>query len=244
MFTRINEKVANFSRTNGIIVENNILSAYADSGGSLWFGTFDGNIIRYNPGSGSFRYVTGFDCKGIEIHCFFEDRDKNIWIGTNKGLHVYSLITRKTKSYYTSNSGITDNVIRAVTQDNAGNIWIGTFAGEICIFDRTFRRIRRISPNKKLYGISQLYRDSQNHIWAATGENLFMFRSWNDNRYKTYGIQQGLADNFINAVTEGWDGRIWCSTNSGISCLNLRNNSVKNFNRFDGVPRATLWPGQ
>ena len=119
---RINEKVANFSRTNGIIVENNILSAYADSGGSLWFGTFDGNIIRYNPGSGSFRYVTGFDCKGIEIHCFFEDRDKNIWIGTNKGLHVYSLITRKTKSYYTSNSGITDNVIRAVTQDNAGNI--------------------------------------------------------------------------------------------------------------------------
>jgi Signal transduction histidine kinase len=238
------EKIANFSQTNGRLLENNVFAAFTDSEGSQWFGTFEGLIIRRDPYSGVFKYISGFGIKkGVHINCFYEDHNKNVWIGTNNGLQRYNLVTRRIQSYYTTNSGIPDNMVMAVTQDSQGYIWVGTFGGEIAILDNALHRVRLICPNNKLSAINQFYCDSKKHIWVATGDKLFMFRSWTDRYYKTYGTAQGLSSNNIAAVMEGNDSRIWCSTNSGISSINLYDQTVKNYNRYDGIPLGNFMMG-
>lgn len=240
---RDNRKVANYSLKQGNFPANNIFAAFTDSERSQWFGTYDGLVIRHKDGASSFEKISGFDIKDIHVNCFYEDRNKNIWIGTNKGLHSYNLITRAKHSYYSANSGISHDMVTTVTQDNQGHLWVGTYGGQICVLDSYVRRLWMISPTNNEAMINQLYRDSQNRIWAATGENLFMFQNRKDNHYKTYGIPQGLSDNIVTAVTEGNDGQIWFSTFSGISSLNPNSNRVKNFNRFDGIPMANFRMG-
>jgi len=233
---RNDAKINNYNHSSNQIVGNNLITTFNDSEGNLWFGTFDGKIIRYKRKSKVFEPITGFDCKELQIRSFFEDKDKNIWIASYTGLHVYNLLTHKTKSYTTFNSGITDNMLQTVSQDKEGNIWVGTFSGQICIFNSDFKRIRMISPIKKLYNVFQIYRDSKNRMWAATGENLFMFCSWDDKRYASFGLKDGMADNFIASIIEDNNGNLWFSTNTGISCLNPQTKTVRNYNHFDGVP--------
>ena len=240
---RNNEKKGNYNKTNSNLRTNIVLSALYDSEGGFWFGCYNGTIVHRKPNSDTFERLNNFDTDGIDINCLYEDPDKNIWIGTNNGLHVYNLVTHESNSYYTHNSGLTDNVIRAITNDNSGNLWVGFLNGHVNIFSPEFVRIRLISPNNNSSGISHLYPDSKNRMWIATGENLFMLHNWNDNDFEEYGISQGFTDNSFAAVAEGNNGRIWCSTSKGITCLNPENKSVKNYNRYDGVPVGKFLDG-
>lgn len=238
-----NEKVNNYSRINGKFVDNNVMSNFTDSEGNLWFGTLSGNIVRYKIKSKSFEQLSCFNSKGIQVHCFYEDKNRNIWIGSDKGLFVFNLSTGESKSYYTTNSELQDDVIRSITQSVNGNIWIGTLGGGIGIFDNNFKCLKILNPENSLYGISQLYRDSKNNIWIAVRKNLYLAQKGNYNELKSFGLKQGLADNYINAIMEGEDGKIWFSTNSGISSIDPQSKIVRNYNQLDEIPLGNFKPG-
>ena len=62
-----------------------------------------------------------------------EDREGNIWIGTYRGgLDKYR---GDSFTYFSSNDGLKDDVIRSILQDRSGNLWFGTFRGGITRFD-------------------------------------------------------------------------------------------------------------
>ncbi len=99
-----------------------------DSYGFMWFGTlnslisFDGsNYTTYKVSSGDSTGLTGY-----WVTALFEDKDKNIWVGTYGGL---SRLNRKTggfRHYYpdTTDYRGQNNVIRFIAQDKGGYIWV------------------------------------------------------------------------------------------------------------------------
>lgn len=85
-----------YSHDTGDISSNTYHSSLKDSNGDLWFGNMynemgidvfiskEGRFIHYTPqGNGSV------------IYCLFEDNQRNVWIGSNNGLEIYNLITKK-----------------------------------------------------------------------------------------------------------------------------------------------------
>ena len=62
----------------------------------------------------------------------FEDRNRNIWIGTDKGLNFY-----KSNSFtkYDLSDGLVSNNIQALAQDDDGNIWVGSLNGINILID-------------------------------------------------------------------------------------------------------------
>jgi signal transduction histidine kinase/ligand-binding sensor domain-containing protein/DNA-binding response OmpR family regulator len=237
-----NDKLKHFDSNNSNLSSNNIYASFLDSEGCIWLGFFDGKVSRYNPKYKSFDTVTGYDFKGEHINCFFEDRNKTIWIGSNCGLHSYSLINHSKASYNNRNSGIDNNMVLTVSQDNVGNLWIGTLFGEIIILNDKLEKLKAFLPNNNLYGINQIYRDGQGQMWVATGEKLFRYNTWDDENCISFGIEQGLTDNFISAIIEGKKNELWCSTNKGISRINLNNNTIENYNEHDGIPIGNFMP--
>ncbi len=113
------------SRTG--LSENNVKSITQDAWGFMWFGTknglnrYDGNTIKH--------YVVSDPQKrhsNQNISALFEDKDRNLWIGTDKGVFIYnpfseqfSFFNAKTKS----GKRIT-NWISQIEADHDGNIWI------------------------------------------------------------------------------------------------------------------------
>ncbi len=53
--------------------------------------------------------------------------------------------------------------------------------------------------------------------------------------YRHYHTGNGLSNNYIYAALPDNKGRLWCSSNGGISCIHLNNNKIRNFGIYHGL---------
>ena len=93
----------------------------------LWIGTENG-LLSWNPKTQKQKiYSLTEGISGTYITKIFEDKDKNLWIGTESaGLN--RLVNGKFE-VLNAHNGLTDNSIRTITQDKEGSIWIGLDRG-------------------------------------------------------------------------------------------------------------------
>jgi signal transduction histidine kinase/ligand-binding sensor domain-containing protein/DNA-binding response OmpR family regulator len=235
-------KIRNYSAENKAIPENRVLSFYKDAKNNIWLGTFNGHILCFNPFSKKFSSLTGFDPGIVQIKSFYEDKYHNLWIAAESGLYVYNRISGEKKSYNTTNSPLLHNVVRAVSGDNQGRIWVGLLGGGLQIFTPDFHLIKSYPVSKGFYGINHIYCDTKNRMWVSTRQGLILFNN-NDTGFTTFSMKDGLADNYVRAVTEGTEDKIWISTNRGLSCLDVTKNHIQNFNQQDGIPLGNFMNG-
>lgn len=73
----------------------------------------------------------------------------------------------------TTNNGLSDNEINTITNDQQGNVWIGTAYSGINILDKNKKSIRYISENNGLSSNSIKYIFcSKNKTWIGTEKGL------------------------------------------------------------------------
>lgn len=111
------------------------------------------------------------------INCLYEDKNKNIWIGTWDGLSIYNGRDFINLRYNGENqNSLSSNIIRQITEDNKNYIWISTDFG-----------INRINPFTQK--IERFYLGNErNHVKK---ENEFKIMIDNDLIY-AYSEQTGL----------------------------------------------------
>ncbi|MBK9567421.1 MAG: hypothetical protein IPO37_20305 [Saprospiraceae bacterium] len=71
--------------------------------------------------------------EGIETYNFCEDREGNIWFSA-EGYGVYHY-DGANFTQFTTDKGLTTNVVQSIYEDNKGQLWFGTWQG-ISIYDR------------------------------------------------------------------------------------------------------------
>ncbi|MDT0688767.1 two-component regulator propeller domain-containing protein [Salegentibacter sp. F188] len=99
----------------------------------LYIGTFDGlSILNLK----TYSYVTeqGINdfLRGKIVYSLFEDKEKNLWIGTSEGLFLKPE-GEEIKRKYTTEDGLPSNIISSIVSDKDNNLWISTSHG-ICKF--------------------------------------------------------------------------------------------------------------
>lgn len=236
-------KVRNYSMENSTIPDNRILSIFKDSQNNMWLGTFEGAILCYNKSNNQFSTLKGFDIQDNQIWGFYEDSYQNLWIAAENGLYTVNLNSGLKRTFTNENSKLNSRIVRTISGDKMGRIWVGSLGGGLQIFTNDFQLVRSFTPDEGFYDVTNILRDSKNRMWVATRQNLILFKSCNDKYYTEYGLKNGLADNYIRAIAEGVNDIFWISTNRGLSCLNLKNGQVKNFNKYDGIPIGNFMSG-
>ena len=174
------------------------------------------------------------------IRKILKDSDGDIWISSNKALFRYISSERKFITYTTSNTkGLSDNFSIPIYEDDEGIIWIGTRDGGLNRFDKNkneFRNIRYRSDD--MNSLSSDYVVSINgddkYIWAGTLNGLNRINR-KDFSVKQFTEQDGLPDECINGILIDQQGRLWMSTNYGISNYNPRTNKFRNYDVYDGL---------
>ncbi len=220
-------------------------TVYKNSYNDILIGTRDGVMYEYNSQSEKFKQLQCLEnITNIPIYSFFEDSKHNIWISTDYGVFVYNRDTEKCKKYTTDNSELSDNVIRAVSEDSYGNIWVGTLIGGLCVFDSDFKLIFNYGTVYDFYSINQIYRDSQGRMLIASQNDLFIFKNYTNNSVLRIGKNFGIAETSIKAIVEGnSQSEFWLSTTNGISYIDIENNKVSNFNTSDNIALGDYMPG-
>ena len=136
MFSSLSAKAENtdyanyyFTKINGEngLSQTNVKAIIQDSYGFMWFGTRN----RLNRYDGTTMKV--FDCYDADlqrgnnnISSLFEDENKKLWIGTDKGIFIFDPVSQKFSFF---NASTSDNIqiidwVEDIRQDLNNNIWI------------------------------------------------------------------------------------------------------------------------
>jgi ligand-binding sensor domain-containing protein/signal transduction histidine kinase/DNA-binding response OmpR family regulator len=144
---------------------------------------------------------------------------------------------------YTTENGLSNNIVTAITQDNNGYMWFGTEDG-LNRFDGQNFKIYRYHPDNKnsLAGprVTSLHVDIHNQLWIGTESGGFsLYRAETDsfiNFHHDSLNKNSLSSNAINAL-ESDDEFLWVATDTGVSKLDITTHKIQRigFNSTNGI---------
>lgn len=178
---------------------------------------------------------------GDGVNQVFQDFGGKYWIASRgKGLIHLDPATEKL-TFYTDREGLSHPYVFRIYQTKPGFLWISTANGGLCEFDIAASSFDCDQYNpKNPAGLSanmvlstHIHSDDKLLICTTEGLNL---REQNGN-YTKINTLDGLPNNVIYAALEDDNGKIWISTNEGISKLDLSQEKtlVTNYNLSHGL---------
>ena len=225
-----------------------VLALKMTSKGRLYIGTYANGLIVLDTATGKTQHLTrghGLgDLNANDIFCLMEDSKGAIWAGTN-GAGINVLKDNKVIAKFSPNPVAANEImlpvngyIRAIVEDAEGDIWIGSHGGGIAVYNpRTGRFTLFNKDNSTLPAdkVQALMRDSRGQMWIGTyGGGLSLFDPKNKG-FINFSEKDGLQNTTIYQVVEDTQGRIWVSTNTGISSLDIRSRIFRNYNHSNGI---------
>lgn len=240
------KRTAIYNKEKGELISNSVLCSLRDSEDNLWFGTFLGNISFYDSKSKKFRIIELEKNQLIDIRALYEDKHQNIWIGTHKGIFVYSLDKKEFVHHYdTSNCQLPENFVRSIAQDSKGRFWIGTFGGGVGVYTPDMQLVKKFNQYEGFCSntINQICQDSKGQMWIATGEGLVYFPKSDTFNFQLFQRKEGLPNTHIRAIIEDKNGNMWISTNAGIHCYIIAKKRFYNYDHFNNIPQGNFMSG-
>ncbi len=214
--------------------ESSVMTCYTDANGKTWLGTYDGRLAVIMPGSETPRLVS--IPQSIDIRAITTTPDGNILIGNGYGLIRVSPEGQFIDKFYTSEgSTVNDEWIRSLLIHPDGNIWVGSFGGGISVYSPEFDKLYQAATWTGLPSntVNHLICTDGDKVWAATGEGLVRLTAKAEID-TVIGLNSGLADDGIRALSQDAEGNLWISTAKGISLLDKKG-KISNFGAADGI---------
>ncbi len=135
---------------------------------------------------------------------------------------------------YSIEDGLSDNIVRNITQDSYGHIWIGTEYGLNTFNGHEFQSFlhnptdSNSISNNLIFGLDA---DSKGNIWIGTnfGLNRYDPITKQFKRFLSSAESNTISDNHIRTVFVDQQGDIWVGTEEGLNVLNSQNYEAKRF---------------
>lgn len=220
---------------------NTIETIVHDTTGRLWIGTIDGGLNSYDPATSHFQTFTlnlesGNSPVSNTIYSLYRDRQGNLWAGfENAGLyrilpdfnvtpHINYEVFRHDAD---DPNTLSNNTVRAIFEDQQGNLWVGTYYGGINLH----RRFKKpfVNYHAEPYHdaglnhniIQTVLEDHLQQIWVGTdGGGINIFNPENGSFQKILhepGNPASLSDNHILDLYENSNGVMWVATWNGLN---------------------------
>ncbi|MBN2165182.1 MAG: response regulator [Marinilabiliaceae bacterium] len=225
---------------------NNVYSIYQSKNGYIWLGSKGEGIGRStekintntNYSNITFKWYKNdpenpTSISSNNVYSITEDEDNNLWIGTfGNGINLINsknIEYPKFEIFNTSNSNISSNSIRHLHIDSHQNLWAATVFGvnflhHDSIRTKSFTSIlhNKNNPNSISYNdVIHIYEDSKQRLWFSTmggGVNVLEdFSSPTAANFKTITMNDGLSNDVVFGVLEDTDGKLWFSSEHGLS---------------------------
>ena len=124
-------------------ISGNIRDIVRDKNENLWVGHSEGLLKIESPSIGFNTGENGLE--GIKVYSMLS-RGDSIWIGTNTGLHIFSIAANRVVKSFLEEDGLANNIIYSVNSDAEGKIWVSTNRG-ISSFNESDQRFSNFLEN-------------------------------------------------------------------------------------------------
>ena len=186
-----------------------IQTVLRDSSGNTWIGTRGQGLARlradFQDGKKMERYSQSEGLSEAVVWCLLEDREHNLWVGTQNGLNRF----RDEKiATLTRREGLPNGNVDALAAGTDGTIWASTSNG-----------IERIDDgHRDLYlkgaaamGLSMA---AENVLWAGTSRGVVRLEN---GKWRDLPMPEGLHLQNVTAIAEDHEKGVWlCDAHKGL----------------------------
>ena len=182
---------------------------YEDSDGNLWIGTIGDGLVRIH-GDQIKTYREEDLLPDNSVLSIFEDRERNLWVGTHDGL---LRLSRKAVASVTTREGLGSNNVSTVYEDPQRVLWLTTVTGGLYRVDRG-KAVALALPCCQELRAGNVFRDRHGVLWVGTLDRGIARIEEGKTVYFT--TSQGLRNDHARQFLEDRAGRIWVATGSGL----------------------------
>lgn len=228
-------KKQTYKNTHAILQDNNM----------LFIGTYMGGLDVFNLSSGEKKnYQHSSSPNSLyssSVYSICKDSENNIWIGTTSGLNRYIPSKQNFERIYeVSQSSIND-----ISEDKNKNLWVCTYnkgvfcknrdKGEWIHYD--FNPDDSCSLPCRTINTSCV--DDKGNIWfGSDGDGLVKYEAESE-CFKKINLPEHIR--VINKILVS-NGIVWMTTSNGMFCFDEKTNSLKSYDKNDGLQGNQFMP--
>lgn len=217
-----------------------IKSVYVDELQDIvYVGAHAGGMMALHRKTGYVEYFNkhNSNLSNNNIYSIISDEQGGLWVASLDNLLHFDLSKRTFKVIDQDENKDGRPKYRLLFRDSKKKIWAGGEAG-LSVFTQTGTKLSLDTDFKSDSLLRQafvncFFESSSGQLWIGTRSGLFAFKK--DYEPICYTTANGLPSNVIYGILEDAFGRLWISTNLGLSCMNTENGRFRNFTVLDGL---------
>ncbi|MDE5689981.1 MAG: hypothetical protein K2I38_04730, partial [Duncaniella sp.] len=221
----------NFSLCRGL----DVASLLTDSRNNLWIGTDGNGLLILRPGSETIERMPAVF--NGSIICLEEDSDGRIWVGSY-GNGLYCIDGNNVRHFTTANSTLISDIIWALQNDGAGNIWIATLNGTQYVSGKTDNFISVLTAKGEQINSMCLHSDNSDTVYIGSFDGLYKV----DTATKKASVHftnrrntQSLKQRFVSQIYKDREGRLWVGHNQGLTIWDTARDSMYYLDKKSGL---------
>ena len=251
---KVTDGFIHYTTANSGLSHNSVSALAADYHGHLWIGTWGGGTCLTDRMGAhrisrlelpeEFQRLTNF-VGALAVDTI----NDGLWIGSNAGLYFYDFKTRNIEEPFEGCRNITGNIGAIV--DREGFLWMGCMQGVIRVNLHSGRQ--RHSPfkyevishkldehNSRIVDkISSFCQTRDGTLWlGSNGYGLYqLVKDGADSRghFEALTTEDGLAFAGVKGIVEDANGRLWVTTQNGLSVYDPKTRIFTNYFESGGL---------
>jgi signal transduction histidine kinase/DNA-binding response OmpR family regulator/ligand-binding sensor domain-containing protein len=223
------------SANNQVLPENSIKNIHFVNQYLTILGTVRcGGIFLYKSELQQFRFYKKNENGPSDksILCFTEDRDKQIWVGTDGGGLNYFDKEKEIFKYFSSPNV---QIVTSILDYSKNRLLVGSYEKGLFFFDKRKREFSNAKSHPFLKKINshvrhKIFKDSENNIWISDGSIVKINFEKNTferfNQSSNHDLFNKVAAIYYSAI-ETKSNVIWFTTAGGLFSYSLKTNRIE-----------------
>ena len=242
-----------WTTANSALSHNSVSVLQPDAYGRLWIGTWGGgiNTIALEGNAQPQRLVLPADLQRQTEYVgalAYDKYNDALWIGANEGIFLYDLKTGRIEDPFPNNRNIRGCIGACI--DRNGHLWMGCLMG-VCDIDLKAGRadkgkfryrhlIHKLDKPQSpvIDKITCIYETKDGTLWLGSdGYGLYrrLTEKGGQERFEVMTTDDGLSNNAVKGIVDDANGRLWITTNNGLSVYDPHHHTFVNYGERDGL---------
>lgn len=193
-----------------------IMALLIDRQGALWIGTENDGLYHLENGRAD-HFTTANGLSSNDISTLFEDRERNVWVATDRGVDRFHEISVAT---FSMQEGLHADAVAAVLAARDGSIYMSNTTGVDILRNGA---VEALGAKQGLPGVAAtaLYQTADGRLWIGVDNDLAEYR---DGKFRLVRKPDGAKLGVIAEMAEDVSRDLWIiATGSPYRLYRLRN---------------------